>query len=106
LIYSNGLDVKTPDYSQIKIEFWFLPVNMEKKDNFFVEYHDGNNWKKVARYKLKENFINESFYHEKGIIINKGPNLIFSKKMKIRFRSDSNNLWDKIYIDEVIVSAR
>jgi hypothetical protein len=105
LIHRSGIDVKTPDYSQIKIEFWFLPVGMDKKDKFFVEYHDGNNWQKVAQYAVEKDFTNESFHH-KEIIIHRGPNFIFSKNMRIRFQNDSNKQKDRIYIDEVIVSAR
>ena len=106
LIYRRSLDIKKPDYSQVKIEFWFLPVGMDKNDKFFVEYYDGKNWQIVARYRVSKNFTNETFYHETGIIINKGPKLTFPENMKIRFRCDANKHEDRIYIDEVIVSAR
>jgi len=104
--YRSGIDVKTPDYSQIKIEFWFLPVDMGWKDKLYVEYHDGNDWQTIAKYKIEENFTNGSFYHEGGLIINRGTNLIFPENMKIRFRCKSKKYKGKIFIDEVIVSAR
>ena len=79
---------------------------MDRNDRFFVEYHDGNYWRKIAQYQVEENFTNGSFHHEQGIIINEGPGLIFPENMRIRFRCDFNKRTDKIFIDEVIVSAR
>ncbi len=107
--YTNSVDVYTPDYSQIKIEFWYFPLGMKAKtnDRFFVEYYDGKKWRKVGRYRAKKEFSNGSFYHEEGIIINSGPDRVFPENMKIRFRCAARSGHRaKIYIDEVIVSVR
>ena len=79
---------------------------MERNEDFYVEYFDGNKWVIVGQYIVGNDFNNNAFHHESGIIIEKGSNFNFSNNMQIRFRCDASGNGDKIYIDEVLVFAK
>ena len=104
--HASGIDVDTPGYTQIKVEFWFIGISMENGEDFFVEYSDdgGSSWYIVADYDAGDEFINGLFYYEEVIIEESG--YTFPSNMKIRFRCDANGNSDDVYIDEVRVSAR
>jgi hypothetical protein len=101
--YTNGVDVCTPGYTQIKIDFWFYPLSMEPGEDFFVEYYNGTAWQIVGQYISGTNFANGLFYHQ-TVYVNKSD-YTFPTNMKIRFRCDASSAGDDIYIDEVRVEA-
>ena len=103
---TNGMDVATPGYTQIKIEFWYYPRSMESGENFWVQYFDGNDWHTVANYVRATDFNNGSFYRVDDIVIEKNVPYVFPTDMKIRIMNDASGNRDYIYIDEVVVSAR
>ncbi len=102
--YTNGIDVDTPGYTQIKIEFWFYPRSMESGEDFWVQYYDGSTWHTVADYDSGDEFVNDQFYFE-TVIINE-VNYTFSTDIKVRFRCDASSNQDDVYIDEIRVSAK
>ena len=57
---TNGIDVATPGYTQIKIEFWYYPRSMESGENFWLQYFDGSSWHTVANYVSGTDFNNGS----------------------------------------------
>jgi hypothetical protein len=103
--HTNGIDVQTPGYNSIKVEFWFYSNSLEswEHDGFRVHYHDGSSWNTVADYDVGDEFENDQFYHE-TIWINK-TDYTFPINMKILFESRSSSDYDDIYIDEVYVNA-
>jgi hypothetical protein len=102
--YTSGVDVQTPGYTQIEVDFWFKAVSMENGENFFVEYYDGSTWHIIASYARGTDFNNNQFYNE--IVYIDEANYTFPTNMKIRFRCDASTNSDDVYIDEVKVSAR
>ncbi len=102
--YSSGEDVDGPGYTQVKVEFWFKPVGMESGEDFWVQYYDGSTWHTVASYVSGTDFDNDSFYQIDDVIIEES-NHTFPSDMKIRFLCDASANNDKIYIDEIRVSA-
>ncbi|MDQ1351630.1 MAG: hypothetical protein QG657_1935, partial [Acidobacteriota bacterium] len=49
--HTAGIDVHTPGYTQIKVEFWFKTNSMETNEDFWVQYYNGSTWTTVATYK-------------------------------------------------------
>ncbi|MFH1999621.1 MAG: C25 family cysteine peptidase [Planctomycetota bacterium] len=103
--YASGVDVHTPGYTQIKIEFWYKPVSMDNtSEDFWVQYFDGSTWHTVASYARGIDFNNNYFYNETVTIDEAGYN--FPTNMKIRFMCDASGNQDDVYIDEIRVSAQ
>ncbi|MCK5099513.1 MAG: hypothetical protein KAR45_15505, partial [Desulfobacteraceae bacterium] len=106
-IYSaRGIDIHTPGFKELKIEFWYYPFSFEAGEDFFVEYYDGRQVHIIAQYVVGRDFDNGSLYHEEGIILKEGAPLIFPANMRIRIRCDASGNYDRVYIDDVIISAR
>ncbi|MHC4758594.1 MAG: CotH kinase family protein, partial [Planctomycetota bacterium] len=102
--HTSGIDVDTPGYTQIKIEFWFYAVSMDGSEDFFVEYYNGSSWQIIAEYDVNDEFVNNQFYFEE-ITIDEGT-YTFPSNMKIRFRCDASGGADDVYFDEISVSAK
>lgn len=103
--HTSGIDVATDGYTQIKVEFWFQPVSMDKTtEDFWVQYYDGSNWHTVASYAKGIDFENNNFYF-RTVIIDEA-NYYFPADMKIRFMCDASGNADDVYIDEIKVSAK
>jgi len=104
--YTNGVDVNTPGYTQIKVEFWFYAVSMDSGEDFWVQYYDGDQWHTVATFISGTDFSNDSFYEVKdNDVVIDSSTYDFPTNMKIRFMCDAGSNTDDIYIDEVKVSA-
>ncbi|WP_212637886.1 PKD domain-containing protein [Desulfocicer vacuolatum] len=102
--YTTGVDVSTPGYTTIKVEFWFRAQSMDNSnENFLVQYFDGNAWYTVASYAQGVDFENGQFYN-KTIVISESD-YAFPTNMKLRFLCDASGNADDIYIDEIRVSA-
>ena len=103
--YTNEIDVNTPGYDQIKIDFWFKAISMDAAhEDFWVQYYDGSTWHTVADYDAQDEFINNKFYFEEIVIDNGSYN--FPTNMKIRFMCDASGSGDYVYIDQIRVTAK
>jgi hypothetical protein len=103
--YTDAIDVNTPGYDQIKIDFWFYPRSMDdSSEDFWVQYYDGSTWQTVADYNAFVDFTNDNFYFEEIVIDNGTYN--FPTNMKIRFMCDASGNQDHIYIDQIRVTAK
>lgn len=102
--YSTGIDVDTPGYTEIKIEFWFKGISMEKNEDFWVRYFDGTRWHTVKAYASGRDFKNRQFVFAEVILTE--ADYTFPPNMKIRFQCDATGNQDDVFIDEVRVSAR
>jgi hypothetical protein len=103
--HTNGIDVATPGYTQIKVDFWFRAVGMETGEAFWVQYSSdgGTNWSTVASYVSGTNFNNDTFYNKTVTILE--SSYPFTNNAKIRFRCNASSVNDDVYIDEIVVSA-
>lgn len=101
--HTTGIDVDTPEYTSIMVDFWFRAQDMEYGEDFWIRYFDGIEWHTVADYDRGDEFENGQFYHE--IIWINETDYTFPSNMRIRFQCDANRDWDDIYIDQVYVNA-
>ncbi len=100
---TNGVDVHTPAYVQINVEFEFISVKMEDNEDFWVQYYDGSVWNTVATYTAGNDFENKSTYATKVSILESQYN--FPTDMKIRFMCDASDDRDDVFIDQIKISA-
>ncbi|MDX9905279.1 MAG: PKD domain-containing protein [Bacteroidales bacterium] len=101
--HTNGVDVHTPGYVQIDVQFDFITVSMETNEDFWVQYFNGTTWYTVASYKSGTNFSNNIFYQANVSILE--SNYTFPTGMKIRFMCDASDNNDDVYIDNVKITA-
>ncbi|MCF8366815.1 MAG: PKD domain-containing protein, partial [Bacteroidales bacterium] len=101
---TNGIDVQTPGYVQIDVEFEYQPVDMDNSsEDFWVQYFDGIAWNTVATYVTGVDFQNGFVYNSKVSILESQYN--FPTGMKIRFMCDASANTDDVYIDMIKISA-
>lgn len=101
--HTSGIDVDTPGYTSIKVDFWFYAVSMEVGRDFWVQFYDGSSWNTVADYDSGDEFVNGQFYHE--IVWINETDYTFPSDMKIKFRCDALNDIDDVYIDEIYINV-
>jgi hypothetical protein len=101
--YTSSINVDTPDYECVRVDFWFYSNGLETGEDFFVEYYDGGSWQTVATYVAGTDFVNGQFYN-KIVWINESS-YNFPSNMLIKFRCDADNNNDEIYIDKIYVDA-
>ena len=100
---TSGVDVDSPAYTDIMVEFWYMGVNMESGEDFFLEYWDGSQWHLIKAWVSGVDFVNDQFYFESVIIPE--ANYTFPIDMKIKFRCDATGGGDDVYIDEIRISV-
>ena len=101
--YDERIDVHTPDYKSLKIDFHFRAEGIENGEYFTLEFYDGSNWQEIETFTMGTDFTTGTFYH-KIIWINESS-YNFPTNMDIRFRCFANHFNDDIYIDEIYVNA-
>ncbi|MFH1615002.1 MAG: Calx-beta domain-containing protein [Planctomycetota bacterium] len=102
--HTDGIDVSTRAFTQIKIDFWFRADLMESGDDFWVCYYDGATWHIVEDFVSGVDFNNAKFYH--AVVYVTEANYTFPSDMKIKFQCDAGEDDDYVRIDEIKVSAR
>jgi PKD repeat protein len=100
---TNGVDVHTPGYVQLDVQFEFIAVGMSNNKDFKVQYYNGSTWYTVATYIIPTNFNNGIFYVANVSILE--SDFIFPTNMKIRFMCNGNNNNNDVYIDNVRITA-
>jgi len=120
---AQEIDVKTPGYNQITIEFWYRTEGMENADNFKLQYFNGISWLTLRSFGQNGNnngngtsgntsgrngkkwvtFQNGQFYFESVTISE--SDYVFPTNMNIRFNCDANSDDDNVYIDEIRITA-
>ena len=97
---SNEIDVHTPGYTRIKIDFLFKTTGMDlSSEGFRLQFYDGSNWQTVADYFLGKDFRKRTVY-SKTVILDESS-YTFPTDMKIRFISDAGI----VNIDEIRISG-
>lgn len=99
----NGVDVHTPGYVHIQIEFYFISIGLSSYEDFWVQYFDGISWKTIASFAQGVQFNNNTFYISTVNIYESSYN--FPTNMKLRFMCDASGNNDDIYIDNLKVTA-
>ncbi len=99
--YSSPQDLSA--YSQINISFWYQVRSFENSERFVVEFFDGANWQLVASYVNDIDFVDDGTFYNPTVSIDSGS-YDFSNAA-FRFRSDASGNADKVYIDDVVISA-
>lgn len=101
--YTSGVDVDSPGYTNIRVDFWFIANSMEWGEDFWVKYWDGSSWNIVGDFDSGDEFVNGQFYHE--IVWINETSYTFPSDMKIRFECSASSDFDDVYIDEIYVNA-
>ncbi|MBC8378740.1 MAG: hypothetical protein H8E62_06160 [Planctomycetes bacterium] len=100
---TDGIDIS--GYSEIKIEFWYLPVSMDNtSENFRLDYWNGSQWITLKTWVQGIDFQNDQFYFETIALSAEEYN--FSTTMNIRFVCNASSNYDDIYIDEINILAK
>jgi PKD repeat protein len=101
---TNGVDVQTPGYVQLDVEFYFIAVSMDNADeDFWLQYYDGSTWHTVADFDQGTDFQNDTWYSAVVSIPESAYN--FPNDMKLRFMCDASGNRDDVYIDDITVTG-
>ena len=103
-MFSDPLDLDGPGYSELRVQFWAYVVSFENNENFFVEYWNGSSWTVIADFVVDVDFTENGFFNPEVIIDSGSVNFVSNAQVRIRCDASGNN--DRVYIDEVVVSAR
>ena len=100
-VTSPPIDIR--NFQKIKIDFAFYPYSMEKDEDFWLMYHDGNQWHTLKAYVSETDFINDLFYEASFTFSRAEYNFI--QNAKFRFQCDASTNADQVYIDAVRISG-
>lgn len=104
-VLTDGIDVKTLGYSEIKITFSYIAVSMDNsKEGFRLDYWDGSEWLTLENWRQRLDFENNFIYSETVEI--SSSDTVFPTNMKIRFVCEASNDIDLAMIDEIAISAK
>jgi len=106
--HTDSIDVDSPGYTELKIDFWFYALDMETGEFFKVDFYDGSAYQTVATYISGTDFANNNFYHE-TIYLEEGTGpgqYNFPPNMTLKFECVASLNTDDIYIDQIEVSAK
>ncbi|MCA9175438.1 MAG: cadherin-like domain-containing protein [Planctomycetales bacterium] len=101
---ANPLDLQSPGYSTLRVEFWFKTVGFESGDSFELQYFDGSSWQTIEAWIAGADFVDSSFVFASVEI--SAANYAFSAQSGIRLMSTANSKNDDVYLDEILISAK
>ena len=101
---TNGLDVDTPAYKSIKIDFWWMWNGnyWKNPESWWVLYYNGSAW--VPALHIVYPDLPKNIWNHKILYINES-NFVFPTNMKIKFLCDASDNYDLLYIDQVYINA-
>lgn len=102
--FTMGNPIDLSSYSELRVDFWYKAASMEPGEDFVVELWDGLIWEVIGNYVSGSDFNNDVFYNPTIVIGDVDFSL--TSTSKLRFRCDASGNGDKVYIDEIVVSAR
>ncbi|MBK8348924.1 MAG: T9SS type A sorting domain-containing protein [Saprospiraceae bacterium] len=100
-ITSPEVDIRS--FSKIKIDFSFYAYSMEKGEDFFLQYYDGNKWNTLRTYVSETDFYNNNFYEV--VYTLDSSTQTFAQKSKFRFMCDASTNADQIYLDAIKITG-
>ncbi|MGF3584639.1 MAG: LamG-like jellyroll fold domain-containing protein [Thermoplasmatota archaeon] len=102
--YSNVIPVGTQKYTQIKIDFWWIAVSMENKEDFWVDYYDGTTSHRLKTIEIGTGqYSNNVFYHT-VCYVNK-TDYPFTDQARFRIQCDASDDTDDVYLDHIYINA-
>lgn len=101
--YDNRIDIDSPGYTSLTIDFWYRAEGIENGEYFRVFYFDGSFWHVIGTYVMGTDFTTGQFYHE--VIWLNETEYSFPSNMDIGFRCYADHTNDDIYIDKIFVNA-
>jgi len=87
--------------SQVQVTFWYYPWSMEGSEDFFLEINEGSGWTVIGQWVNGVDFTNNT--PENPTVT---ANISGSSSAQLRIRCDASGNGDRIYIDEVTISAQ
>jgi hypothetical protein len=109
---TNGINLDTPGYTQIKVTFWYVGNSMETGEYLDLEYSPdgGTTWNVIKKYTSGTDFFNGvTNFRYNVVYINEGttaPAQVFPTNMKLRFKCYASSTYDHVYVDCVTVEAQ
>jgi len=102
---TNGIDVQTPEYTSIKVDFWWMWRGnyWNSGEDWWVRYYDGGQWRTVLDRNYPDGFSKNTWYHE--IVYINESDYNFPSNMRIRFQCDASSDYDEMYIDHIYINA-
>jgi FlaG/FlaF family flagellin (archaellin) len=102
---TNGIDVDTPAYKSIKIDFWWMwnGNGWSTGEDWWLLYFNGVSWINVVDVIYPSGYVKDKWYH--SVVYINESNYLFPKNMKIRFQCDASYNDDLVYIDQVYINA-
>lgn len=101
-IYTDPFDLSGD--SELRVGFSFYTVSMENGEDFLFELWDGASWVALGSWARGTDFDNSTRYNTAVTVNTSQVNL--ASDAQIRFRADASGNNDKVYIDDVTISAR
>ncbi len=86
-------------YTDLEVEFFFVAISMDRREDFWVQYYDGSSWRTVAAFTVGVDFDNGYFYDAVVSISNLDYN--FPTNARLRFMCDASGNADDVYIDDI-----
>jgi hypothetical protein len=113
---TTPIDIATPGYNAIKIDFWMNAYGMGGGYKYYLEYFDGTQWRTRKTYEVNSGsfapsvytdtyfkFTNRIFFHD-TVWINKSS-YNFPTNTNIRFRCGSGGTSNDVFIDQIYINA-
>ncbi|MCX6667763.1 MAG: type IV pilin [Euryarchaeota archaeon] len=103
---TNPIDVDTPKYTSLKIDFWWMWRGTgwtDSTDDWWLRYYNGTAWQTVLDTNYPSGFSKDTWYH-KIVYINE-TNYRFPTNMNLRFQCDARSDNCLVYIDQIYINA-
>jgi len=104
---TNGIDVSTPEYTSIKVDFWWMwngdGWGNYANEDWWVRYYDGTQWITVLDMDYPSGHPKDTWCHE--IVYINETEYAFPTNMKIRFQCDASYDTDRVYFDQIYINA-
>jgi len=106
---TNGIDVSTPEYTSIKVDFWWMWNDYwggwTSGEDWWVRFSDdgGNSWETVFDMNYPSGYAENTWYHQ--IIYINETDYTLTNNIKIRFQCDASWDNDRVYFDQIYINA-
>ncbi|MGV6828749.1 MAG: M4 family metallopeptidase [Flavobacteriales bacterium] len=96
-------DFDITSFNSIEIDFYYYSKGMKTGHSFLVEMWDGTSWNIAGTFTKPADFGNNNFYN--GVVTINSSDFTFSNAAQFRFRCNADENRNRIYIDQVIITA-
>ncbi|MBP9059977.1 MAG: hypothetical protein KBF98_06665 [Rhodoferax sp.] len=97
-----GKDLNTGSYNKMTVSFWYRDEGIDADDGVYLMFYDGATWVNV----VDLNVTTENTWVSKTLTFTKSANpQYFKSNFKIRFRGNSIDSGEKLWLDDVKVTV-